>query len=235
MANPSSLPFARPPASFIGATIEVADLVASTAFHRRWLPLLGFTRIGADADRVLWARRDQHLMLREAAVDAATGGAILALAARDRAQVDALHAHLQGIGAEITQAPAEEPYTAPGHYGFAFRCPDGTRFEIAYRWEDLPEIEGVEHVRLPGNGVTLGGYLYKPEAGVAPHPALVLLHGFGRNAWTDRHLAELAANSGYKVLSLSLRGWLGSDGDNDQGGKQVGDVIAAIDWLRRLP
>lgn len=113
MANPSSLPFARPPASFIGATIEVADLVASTAFHRRWLPLLGFTRIGADADRVLWARRDQHLMLREAAVDAATGGAILALAARDRAQVDALHAHLQGIGAEITQAPAEEPIPRP--------------------------------------------------------------------------------------------------------------------------
>ena len=235
MANLSSPPLVRPPASFIGATVEVADLAASTAFHRQWLPLLGFVRIGADADRVLWGRRDQHLMLREAAVDAATGGAILALAARDRAEVDALHAHLQGIGAEITQPPAEQPYTAPGYYGFAFRCPDGTRFEIAWRWEDLPEIEGVEHVRLPGDGVTLGGYLYKPEAGVAPHPALLLLHGFGRNAWTDRHLAELAANSGYKVLSLSLRGWLGSDGDNDQGGHQVDDVIAAIDWLRRLP
>lgn len=235
MANPSSLPFVRPPAAFIGATIEVADLAASTAFHRRWLPLLGFVRVGGDADRVLWARRDQHLMMREAAVDAATGGAILTLAAQDRAQVEALHAHLACIGAEIAAAPAEQAYAAPGHYGFAFRAPDGTRFEIAHRWDDLPEIDGVEHVRLPGDGATLGGYLYKPEAGRPPHPALLLLHGFGRNAWTDRHLAELAASSGYKVLSLSLRGWLGSDGDNDQGGRQVDDVIAAIDWLRRLP
>jgi dipeptidyl aminopeptidase/acylaminoacyl peptidase len=91
-------------------------------------------------------------------------------------------------------------------------------------------------VRLQGaDGVALGGYLFRPEAGKPPYPALVLLHGFGRNAWTERHLAELAAASGYKVLVLALRGWLGSEGDSDQGLRQPDDVVAAIDWLRRLP
>ncbi len=37
------------------------------------------------------------------------------------------------------------------------------------------------------------------------------------------------------ALALSLRGWLGSEGENDQGLRQPLDVLAAIDWLAKRP
>ncbi len=222
---------------YAGVALVVADLAASVEFHRRWLPLLGFRRIGADADRALFMRRYDHLMLRQATDGRPPAtGITVALAADSRVRIDMVYEHLVDLGAEILDPPKEQAYFAPGYYACGVRTPDGLRFDIVHRWADLPDIPGTERVRLPGaDGTSLGGYLFKPEAGQPPHPALVLLHGFGRNAWTERHLAELAAASGYKVLVLALRGWLGSDGDSDQGLRQPDDVVAAIDWLRRLP
>jgi dipeptidyl aminopeptidase/acylaminoacyl peptidase len=37
------------------------------------------------------------------------------------------------------------------------------------------------------------------------------------------------------ALALSLRGWLGSEGESDQGLRQPLDVLAAIDWLAKRP
>lgn len=230
-------PVSGGPSGYAGLSLAVADIEASVEFHRRWLPLLGFRRIAADADRALFMRRYDHLMLRQA-TDArpAAAGITIALAADSRAQVDMVCEHLMQLGAEILSGPMEQAYFAPGYYACSISTPDGLRFDIVHRWKDLPDISGVERVRLPGaDGVMLGGYLFKPEAGRPPHPALVVLHGFGRNAWTERYLAELAAASGYKVLVLALRGWLGAEGDSDQGLRQPDDVLAAIDWLRRLP
>jgi dipeptidyl aminopeptidase/acylaminoacyl peptidase len=48
-------------------------------------------------------------------------------------------------------------------------------------------------------------------------------------------LARAAAANGYVALALSLRGWLGSEGENDQGLRQPLDVLAAIDWLAGRP
>jgi dienelactone hydrolase/predicted lactoylglutathione lyase len=225
------------PSGYAGVGLGVADLAASIAFHRQWLPMLGFRRVGSDEQRALFMRRYDHLMLRQMA-DARpqAGGITIALAADSRGQVDQVYERLVELGADILHPPKEQAYFAPGYYACAVRTPDGLRFDIVHRWTDLPEIAGAERVRLEGaDGVTLGGYLFRPEAGNPPWPALVLLHGFGRNAWTERHLAELAAASGYKVLVLALRGWLGSEGDSDQGLRQPDDVVAAIDWLRRLP
>ncbi len=237
MAEAPPQPARHACSGYAGLAVVVPDLAASVAFHRRWLPLLGFRRIGSDADGALFMRRYDHLMLRQAADGRPpTGGITIALHADSRPQVDAIHAQLLALGAEALSPPQEQAYFAPGYYACGVLTPDGLRFDIVHRWPDLPEIAGTELVRLPGaDGMTLGGYLFKPEAGQPPHPALVLLHGFGRDAWTERHLAELAAASGYKVLVLALRGWLGSDGDSDQGLRQPDDVVAAIDWLRRLP
>ena len=44
----------RPRPSFAGAAIEVSDLGRSVAFHRLWLPMLGFHRVWAGHDRVMW-------------------------------------------------------------------------------------------------------------------------------------------------------------------------------------
>jgi dipeptidyl aminopeptidase/acylaminoacyl peptidase len=48
-------------------------------------------------------------------------------------------------------------------------------------------------------------------------------------------LARLTAANGYVALALSLRGWLGSEGESDQGLRQPLDVLAAIDWLAKRP
>ena len=48
-------------------------------------------------------------------------------------------------------------------------------------------------------------------------------------------LARAASANGYAALALSLRGWLGSEGESDQGLRQPLDVLAAIDWLAKRP
>jgi dipeptidyl aminopeptidase/acylaminoacyl peptidase len=62
-----------------------------------------------------------------------------------------------------------------------------------------------------------------------------LLHGFAGHAYQLAALARLTAANGYAVLALSLRGWLGSEGENDQGLRQPLDVLAAVDWLAGRP
>jgi len=49
--------------------------------------------------------------------------------ARERADVDALHDFLVGIGATIVHAPEDGPW-APGYYSVLFEDPDGIRLEM---------------------------------------------------------------------------------------------------------
>lgn len=49
--------------------------------------------------------------------------------ARERADVDALHAFLGTIGATIVHPPEEGPW-APGYYSVLFEDPDGIRLEM---------------------------------------------------------------------------------------------------------
>jgi len=227
----------KPRSSFAGAAIEVSDLARSVAFHRSWLPLLGFHRVWASPDRVMWSRGYDHFVMRQAKDGTTHGpGALwLAVSAESRAQVDQVYAELRDAGAEILQPPQELDYFAPGYYSVGFRDPDGVPIEVAHRWDELPEVADAEQVRVPGHGVTLGGYFFKPQAGVPPYPALVLLHGFASHAHAMTGLARAAAANGYAALALSLRGWLGSEGESDQGLRQPLDVLAAIDWLAKRP
>jgi catechol-2,3-dioxygenase len=51
-------------------------------------------------------------------------------AAQDKATVDAMHTRLEGLGANVTEAPA--PLSTPGGgYGFSFRDPDGHKHRIS--------------------------------------------------------------------------------------------------------
>ncbi|HYD07060.1 MAG TPA: alpha/beta fold hydrolase [Reyranella sp.] len=227
----------KPRASFAGAAVEVSDLNRSIAFHRLWLPTLGFHRVWASPGRVMWSRGYDHFVMRQAAdgISYGPGALWLAVSAESRAQVDEVHALMKEAGAEILQPPKELDYFAPGYYSVAFRDPDGVPIEVAHRWEDLPDLGDAESVKVPGHGVTLGGYFFKPQAGKPPYPAVILLHGFAQNASHLAALARLTAANGYVALALSLRGWLGSEGESDQGLRQPLDVLAAIDWLAKRP
>lgn len=227
----------RPRSSFAGAAIEVSDLARSVAFHRLWLPMLGFRRVWASPGRVMWSRGYDHFVMRQAkdGVSYGPGALWLAVSAESRAQVDLVHAELRDAGAQILQPPQELDYFAPGYYSVGFRDPDGVPIEVVHRWDELPQLPDAEQVHVPGHGVDLGGYLFKPRAGAPPYPALILLHGFAGHAQTMAGLARAAAANGYVALALSLRGWLGSEGENDQGLRQPLDVLAAIDWLGSRP
>ena len=227
----------RPRSSFAGAAIEVSDLARSVAFHRLWLPMLGFRRVWASADRVMWSRGYDHFVMRQAkeGISYGPGALWLAVSAESRAQVDQVHGEMREAGAEILQPPKELDYFAPGYYSVAFRDPDGVPIEVAHRWDDLPDLPDAEQVQVPGHGVTLGGYFFKPQAGTPPYPALILLHGFAGHAHNMAGLARAATANGYAALALSLRGWLGSEGESDQGLRQPLDVLAAIDWLAKRP
>jgi catechol 2,3-dioxygenase-like lactoylglutathione lyase family enzyme len=49
--------------------------------------------------------------------------------ARERADVDAVHAFLVEIGARIVHPPEDAPW-APGYYSVVFEDPDGIRLEV---------------------------------------------------------------------------------------------------------
>jgi len=80
----------KPRASFAGAAVEVSDLGRSIAFHRLWLPMLGFHRVWANPDRVLWSRGYDHFVMRQAkdGISYGPGALWLAVSAESRGQVD---------------------------------------------------------------------------------------------------------------------------------------------------
>jgi dienelactone hydrolase len=221
--------------SFAGAAIEVRDLDASIDFHRVWLPVIGFRRVWAGPDRVMWARGYDHFLLIQAGPDAELPQAkhiSLAFAADDRAQVDEVHRRLAALGVDIVFTPQTFDYFSPGYYSMGFRGPDGLQIEIVHRWQDLPALEDAEPATIEGaDGNRLGGYVFRPLTGHPPHPGIVILHGFAGHAAMSAPLARRAAAAGFAVLTLSLRGWLGSDGENDQALRQPDDVVAAVDWF----
>lgn len=57
----------------------------------------------------------------------------LAWTAESRADVDAMYAHLQSIGATILDPPADYPEYGPGYYAVFFADPDGLKLEYVYK------------------------------------------------------------------------------------------------------
>jgi dipeptidyl aminopeptidase/acylaminoacyl peptidase len=101
-----------------------------------------------------------------------------------------------------------------------------------------PTTAGRHVVTLAGDGVTLGGILFRPEAS-DPRPAIIVLHGWqaaGTNgAAVVEARARRYADDGYVALALSMRGWPPSGGADDCGLRQPDDIVAAAAWLRGLP
>lgn len=102
----------------------------------------------------------------------------------------------------------------------------------------VPTTPGRHEVTLQGAGVTVGGYLFVPNAS-GPNPALIVLHGWQPAGTNGAALVEARArryaDEGYVALALSLRGWPPSGGADDCALRQPDDVAAAVSWLRTLP
>ncbi len=229
--------FPSHPGGLAGLALDVPDLLAAEPFLHGVLHPLGYGRTHRDEGWVLWARDGAQVLVRQAATPGtAVRGVGVQLRAASRAAVDALAARALENSWRILAAPAERPY-APGYYSVVLGGPEslGVSLEVVHAWDDLPEARhGGERVRLPGaNGVELGGYLFRPKGTAAA--GIVLLHGYGADATWTSWTGALLAKEGFAALCLSQRGWLGSDGDEDQGLHQPDDALAAAAWLQAQP
>lgn len=98
---------------------------------------------------------------------------------------------------------------------------------------------GRHEVFLQGDGLILGGILFRPATTQGPTPGIIVLHGWGEKgvpgAPRVEGVARRLSEQGYVALALSMRGWPPSEGHDDCGLKQPNDVAKAADWLLSLP
>ena len=132
----------------------VSDLEAERAFYRDVWKL---REVGTQDDMVYFAceGHDEHhvVRLRQAETQRID---VIALAAADRADVDALHDKVVAAGCKIIFAP-QELQALGGGYGFRFFSPDGLPFEVSSdvargpsrqleRWDGIPQK--ISHIVL---------------------------------------------------------------------------------------
>jgi fermentation-respiration switch protein FrsA (DUF1100 family) len=96
-----------------------------------------------------------------------------------------------------------------------------------------------QDVEFDAEGVTLRGWLYRPDAATGPVPTIVMAHGF--SAVKEMHLdsfAEAFAAAGLAALVFDNRNFGASDGEPRQEidpWAQVRDYRHAITWARTRP
>lgn len=117
--------------------LTVSDFPACRTFYRALLPHLGMRPV-IDAEQMLYCVGGRTAIGIQPADERFRGERFeqrrlglhhLCFRARARADVDALHDFLRGLGATIVHPPEDGPW-APGYYSLLFEDPDGTRLEI---------------------------------------------------------------------------------------------------------
>jgi catechol 2,3-dioxygenase-like lactoylglutathione lyase family enzyme len=117
--------------------LTTGDFPRARAFYAKLLPFLGMKPV-MDGDGFFYCVGGRTALGLRAAGPAHEGQRFvqervglhhLCFRARERADVDALHAFLCELGATIVHAP-EEGAWAPGYYSVLFEDPDGIRLEL---------------------------------------------------------------------------------------------------------
>ncbi|HYC00159.1 MAG TPA: VOC family protein [Candidatus Limnocylindrales bacterium] len=117
--------------------VTTSDFARARAFYSKLLPFLGMKAV-LDVDgwyycvggrTAFGVRAGDARYAGERFVQERVGLHHICFRARERADVDELHAFLQEIGATIVHAP-EEGAWAPGYYSVLFEDPDGIRLEM---------------------------------------------------------------------------------------------------------
>jgi pimeloyl-ACP methyl ester carboxylesterase len=94
---------------------------------------------------------------------------------------------------------------------------------------DKAHPAAMAYVSIPSHGARMNGVFYT-AAGVGPHPALLLLHGFPGNE-QNLDLAQAVRRAGFDVLTLHYRGSWGSSGAFSFA-HAIEDADAAVAFLR---
>ncbi len=96
---------------------------------------------------------------------------------------------------------------------------------------DLVLSRVTKHRISVADGISLEAYLHRPLGNGRAFPTVVVLHGWGGSAKETNYTAQLLTASGFAALTVSMRGWGGSDGVDDCGLEQATDTVAILEWL----
>jgi catechol 2,3-dioxygenase-like lactoylglutathione lyase family enzyme len=117
--------------------LTVSDFDACVSFYRKLLPFLGMKPV-IDMDGMLYCVggrtacgivRADDAHRNERFVQLRVGLHHVCFRARERTDVDAIHAFVVEAGGKIVHPP-EEGVWAPGYYSVLFEDPDGIRLEV---------------------------------------------------------------------------------------------------------
>jgi catechol 2,3-dioxygenase-like lactoylglutathione lyase family enzyme len=117
--------------------LTASNFERSRDFYRKLLPFLGMTAV-IDTDTYYYCVGGRTALGISAPEPEDAGATFdqrrvglhhLCFRARERADVDELHAFVNKLGAKIVRAPREDSW-APGYYSVLFEDPDGIRLEI---------------------------------------------------------------------------------------------------------
>lgn len=95
-------------------------------------------------------------------------------------------------------------------------------------------IDGVKSITYPSNGRDLKAWITEVPTLDEKYPAVVYVHGGFSVGEMDYYDAEPYLDSGYVVMTISLRGENGNDGNFEMFYGEVEDVIAAGNYLASL-
>ena len=117
--------------------LTVRNVARSRPFYVALLEHMGLTRVIDSPEYVYYVGARTAVGLRPAAAAHAetpfeqghTGLHHICFRARERQDVDSVHALVQGLGAKIVHPPQEDKWV-PGYYSVLFEDPDGVRLEI---------------------------------------------------------------------------------------------------------
>ncbi|HVT37295.1 MAG TPA: VOC family protein [Nevskiaceae bacterium] len=117
--------------------LTTGDFARAREFYGKLLPLLGMKQVLDQPGYFYCVGGRTALGIKVADpeyrgqrfVQARVGLQHLCFRARERADIDALHAWLQQQGATIVHGPQEDRW-APGYYSVLFEDPDGIRLEM---------------------------------------------------------------------------------------------------------
>ena len=100
----------------------------------------------------------------------------------------------------------------------------------------LPDIGDAERIVVPGDGLDLTAYLFVPQVGQGPRPAIVFLHGSEITPWYTRNISRALRDLGFVVLALSQRGSAGADHSPSLACQlKADDIVTSIAWLQDQP
>ena len=155
-----------------------------------------------------------------------TRGAIARRAVRGKLGVQPFHTFLLSSMRSLTfQIAAISLVLAP--LAATAQRPDPVTRDPVVRDRVFPP--SMDELAFESGGSRINGFIYLAQ-GKAPHPTVVLLHGYPGNE-RNLDLAQSLRRAGMNVLFFDYRGSWGSGGDFSFANAQE-DVATAVGWLR---